>query len=215
MSVSFNVNDTSFTQLVQLSAIILLIYVVYTASSDKVYSVMGDVTSDVDQRVYTVKKAVCNRETGMCKNFADSKEAANLLAKVKQNLVRLVATLKVKYPNDPDIQRLLYRFSPDSIVEGSNNSGLTTYTVNKGSTIAFCLRSRDDKYTLDTNLNTLMYVALHELAHILDKDHDPAHKNGFPKKMQFIIKEATELGIYTYQDYRTNPSQHCGITINS
>jgi len=209
------INDIQLGQIAQLTAIILAIYFVYNATTGNVYSVMGTVTSDVDNSTYTIKKAVCNRTTGVCKQLSDTKEAANLLAKVKGNLVRLVASLKIKYPNDPDIQRLLYRFSPDAIVEGEHNSGLTTYTVNKGSTIAFCLRSRDDKYTLDTNLNTLMYVALHELAHILDKDHDPAHKNGFPKKMQFILKEATELGIYTYQDYRSNPSQHCGITINN
>lgn len=194
---------------------IILLYIIWGGNLEESYSIMGTEVSDVDQQRYTIKKAVCSRKTGECIQMRQTKEAANQLATVKKNLIRLVATLKSKYPDSPDVTRLVSRFSPDAILEGSNNSGLTTYTVNKGQEIAFCLRTRDNQRALETDMNTLMYVALHELSHILDENHDPNHKNGFPKKMQFIIKEAVEIGIYSPRDYRTTPAEHCGITINS
>lgn len=194
---------------------VVLLYLLWSRNSEESYSIMGTEVSDVDQQSYTIKKAVCSRTTGECVKMRQTKEAANMLATVKRNLVRLVATLKNKYPDNPDVIRLVSRFSPDAILEGSNNSGLTTYTVNKGQEIAFCLRTRDSQKALETDMNTLMYVALHELSHILDENHDPNHKNGFPKKMQFIIKEAIEIGIYSPRDYRVSPADHCGIIINS
>lgn len=194
---------------------LVLVYVLWSRNSEESYSIMGTEVSDIDKQTYTIKKAVCSRKTGECVKLRQTKEAANQLATVKRNLIRLVATLKSKYPDSPDVTRLVSRFSPDAILEGSNNSGLTTYTVNKGQEIAFCLRTRDNQRNLETDMNTLMYVALHELSHILDENHDPNHRNGFPKKMQFIIKEAVELGIYSPRDYRVSPAAHCGIIINS
>ena len=50
------------------------------------------------------------------------------------------------------------------IYENDPNSDLTSYSVNKGEELAFCLKSKRTGNLHDINL--LMYVCLHEMAHI-------------------------------------------------
>jgi hypothetical protein len=158
------------------------------------------VTSDVDNRSYLVKKK------------DDSMEAANLLARLNDTVQRLIVHLLEKYPDDERVLLLDQRYNPDALSEGTNDTGYTSYSINKGERIIMCLRSRDEVATLE-NENTLVYVLVHELAHLATAEI--GHTKTFWKNFRFFIMEAVSLGVYEDTDYSDTPVNYCGIEINS
>ena len=156
------------------------------------------VKSDVDGKVYLVR------------NLPDSKDAANLLATVKLKCVKLVGYLSEKYQNNPAIDRLILKYNPDNITESGKNSKYTSYSVNKGEKIVFCIRSRDGNEKL-VNINTLIFVALHELSHIMTKSI--GHTDEFWDNFKFLLREAISIKVYKYQDFRRKPVKYCGTEI--
>ena len=70
--------------------------------------------------------------------------------------------------------------------------GNKSYTVNKKH-IYLCLKDENDNYY---NINMLMYVALHELAHVIDDVVDTNHRPEFFKILDNLILKADELDLY-------------------
>ena len=166
-----------------------------------------------------VKEGICRTNKNgeeSCKTFSESSQtqAAGLITNIRRKLSSFVKHLSSKYPNRRDVKLLVRRWNPNAVMEGSHNSGLTTYTLQKGKKIAFCLRDRDGTDRLHTDENTLIYVGLHELAHLMEKHHNPNHEGGFIDLWQFVLREAAELGIWQQHDYERNPVRYCGIYID-
>jgi predicted SprT family Zn-dependent metalloprotease len=88
------------------------------------------------------------------------------------------------------------------------NTG-TSFTTNK-STITLCLRSKETGARHSDNL--LIYVALHELAHVAcsEKGHTQLFKNIFKR----LVHLANEAGIYQIEDYQNNPIEYCGMQLH-
>ncbi len=138
--------------------------------------------------------------------------AANLLASVSDKCTELVEYVKKKHPNDERIKKLAEGFNPTKISETLPTSELTAYSENKGEKLAFCLnRSKNDNENL-IDLNTLTFVALHELAHIMTSSI--GHKQEFWQNFKFLLENAKAAGIYKPVDYKSNPKNYCGMTIN-
>lgn len=137
--------------------------------------------------------------------------AANLLASVTEKMKMMVNYLKEKYPNDERVKKLSEGFNPQKISETLPTSELTAYSENKGEKIAFCLNTTKDGDKL-IDINTLTFVALHELSHIMTKSI--GHKREFWENFKFILENAKEANIYQPIDYKKNPKQYCGMTIN-
>ena len=95
-------------------------------------------------------------------------------------------------------------------METEKGSKYTSYSINKGEKLVFCLRSKDGTDKL-TDLNTITFVALHELTHILTKSI--GHTPEFWSNFKFILKIAVKLGIYKKVDYSINPKKYCGMTV--
>ena len=147
----------------------------------------------------------------------DKQLKANLLGKVVNNLYLLkdhmVFNIK-KFPEHEEyINQLSTQFNKDRtiIYETDPSSSLTSYSINKGEEISFCLRSKKTKQLHDINL--IMYVAIHELSHIACPviGHGPIFKMIFKK----LLEEAIILGIYTQVDYSINPIEYCGMMLTS
>ena len=97
------------------------------------------------------------------------------------------------------------------IYENDPNSELTSFSVNKGEEIAFCLKS---KRTGNIHqLNLIMYVALHEMAHIACPE--VGHGLLFQKIFKFLIEVAIEIGLYKLDNYDSNPVEYCGMMLTS
>jgi hypothetical protein len=157
------------------------------------------VQSHIDNRRYLVR------------NVDDKQEAANMLANMRSRLEKLIQNIEMNYPNDPKVKRLVNKFNPDRISESLRGSKYTSYSINKGEKIVLCLRSKDITQKL-TDINTLMFVTLHELAHIMTVSI--GHTKEFWSNFKFILKIAVQIGVYDNIDYSQNPQPYCGIEVN-
>ena len=137
-------------------------------------------------------------------------DAADLLAHVTKKCRELVDYVGKKYPNDPDVKRLVEGFNPQKISETLPTSELTAYSENKGEKIAFCLNKTKNSSTL-IDINTLTFVALHELSHVMTKSI--GHKQEFWQNFKFLLENAKAANIYQPVDYKKNPQGYCGMTI--
>ena len=137
--------------------------------------------------------------------------AANLLADVTKKMKDMVAYMKEKQPQDPRTKRLVEGFNPKKISETLPTSQLTAYSENKGEKIAFCLNTTKEGNRL-IDINTLTFVALHELSHIMTESI--GHKQEFWQNFKFLLQNAKEAGIYMPEDYKKKPKEYCGMKIN-
>ena len=136
--------------------------------------------------------------------------AADLLAKVTQRCKMLVEYMRQKYPDDPRIQRLVKGFNPKKISETLPTSELTAYSENKGEKIAFCLNTTKTGNKL-IDLNTLTFIAIHELSHITTKSI--GHKQEFWQNFKFMLENAVDIDLYEPEDYKNQPKEYCGMKI--
>ncbi len=178
---------------------IMLLSIIYIHFENKKTDV-NYVVSKVDKRKYLVQ------------NHPDKQQAADNLATIRKNLVMLVQELKKKNKNNVDVERMVNNFNPDNISESTKNNKYTSYSINKGEQIVFCLRSRDDTNKL-VELNIMMFVALHELAHTMTKSI--GHTTEFWNNFRILLRNARNLGIYQRVDYDKNPVDYCGTKITN
>jgi len=163
-------------------------------NSDLVY-----IKSNLDNREYLVQR------------FPDSNRAADLISIIKKRLDKLTNYCYNKYKLD-SVKRLKRKFNSESIVEVGKGSKYTSYSINKGEKIVLCLRSRDGNNKL-IDKNTLMFVATHELAHIMTLSI--GHTEEFWDNFRFLLKNAIELKLYNDVNYNKYPKKYCGITVSS
>jgi len=138
-------------------------------------------------------------------------DAVDLLAQCTNNCINLVKHMDENHSDDPRVQKLVKGFNPAAISETLPTSELTAYSENKGEKIAFCLNKTKSSTKL-IDLNTLTFVAIHELAHIMTTSI--GHKQEFWQNFKFLLEGAKAAGIYEPVDYQKNPENYCGITIS-
>jgi hypothetical protein len=137
--------------------------------------------------------------------------AADRLAHVNNNLNKLVNHLSKKYPENDNVQRLINGYNPKKIYETLPTSEFTAYSENKGEKLAFCLDTEKNSKGRLIDMNTLMYVALHEVSHIATKS--VGHTDEFWSNFKFMITEAKAINIYNPIDYKKDPARYCGMNI--
>jgi len=137
--------------------------------------------------------------------------AANLLASVTEKCKNMVKYMKEKHPDDERTKRLVDGFNPKRVNETLPTSELTAYSENKGEKLAFCLNTKKDGDKL-IDINTLTFVALHELSHIMTESI--GHKQEFWENFKYLLQNAKDAGIYEPIDYKKNPTEYCSMTIN-
>jgi predicted metal-dependent hydrolase len=112
------------------------------------------------------------------------------------------------------IEQLTKNYNSDRITEISplNLTGVTAYSENKRK-LVLCLRKKTavgGKYELHDE-NTVMYVVLHEMAHMMNDQW--GHDLIFWKLFKFLLVNATEAGLYKPIDYSKNPIVYCGLKL--
>ncbi len=159
------------------------------------------VTSKVDGKQYKVR------------DMADKQHAADLMAKIRINLTKLYEGLERKYPDKKQVKQLIRNFKsdPNRFIESTPDEEHTSSTINKGESIHMCLRQRQGPDESLVNQNVMMFVALHEMAHICTESigHGPDFWNNFG----WLIKEAEALNLYNYTDFSAHPVSYCGVYI--
>jgi len=154
------------------------------------------IKSNFDNRKYIVRK------------LPDGKKAANILAKINKNVLRLIDSLD---DNEREgIRKLRKNFNPDKLSETGLDAQYTSYSVNKGEEISICVRQPNNKFI---DMNTVMFVVIHELSHVMTKEI--GHTTKFWNNMEFLLKEAEKLDMYGPIDYHNEPVDYCGMEINT
>ena len=131
---------------------------------------------------------------------------------MNQKLAKLVHHCKKEFPERENVMRLVEGFNPKKISETLPTSEFTAYSENKGEKLAFCLDTEKNSQGRLIDMNTLMYVALHEVSHIATKSI--GHNDEFWENFKFIISEAKEINIYNPVDYKKSPARYCGMNIS-
>jgi len=181
----------------------LILIISYKLYSDSDIFQLKCIVSTLDGEKYCVRER---------KNI---QKASDLLAKTTDKMKKLVKYVDEKYKDkDKDnVKRLVKKFNPKKIVETLPTSEYTAYSENKGQKIAFCLNKekKDDNHLIDEN--TLMFVALHEMAHVASESI--GHNKEFWDNFKFLINEASEASLYIPVDYSKQNEEYCGMTISS
>jgi len=136
--------------------------------------------------------------------------AADLLANVTANMVRLVEFMDEEHGDQLRVKRLVENFNPERITETLPTSKLTAYSENKGEKIAFCLNETKTGNKL-IDMETLTFVAIHELSHVMS--NDIGHGDEFWVNFKFLLENAERAGVYKNIDYKESPKSYCGMTI--
>jgi predicted metal-dependent hydrolase len=156
------------------------------------------------------EKAELDGNMYLVRNVDDKAKAANLLAAIRQKLDRIIDYLVKKYPEKDNVARLKTKFRAENIEESEAGSKYTSYSVNKGEKIVFCIRSKEKEARLEDE-NLLVFVALHELGHIMTVS--TGHTDEFWNNFRFLLKESIKIGVYKRQDFKKNPQKYCGTKI--
>lgn len=160
-----------------------------------------EVLSSMDGQYYRVR------------DMPDKERAANLMASVRKRLTQLCDALEKKYPDRPQVKLMVrnFRSDPHRFVESTPDEEHTSSTVNKGESIHMCLRQRDGPNEDLVDENVIMFVALHEMAHVSTESigHGPDFWNNFG----WLLKEAEALQLYQYTDFSAHPVRYCGVYI--
>lgn len=193
----------------RLSILLIIIFIIIFIFYKYNYSEMTYVKSTIDNKYYRVR------------DLPDKLIAANMIAKIRQNILELVDYM---YENKDDkykeykenIERLKERAHLVVMSENNGKGKDTSYSVNKGDELVICLRSKID-YDKFHDINIIEYVVLHEISHIASPVYEENHNNHgpiFKKTFAFIANVAIETGYYKKINFKENPEEYCGITIN-
>ena len=156
------------------------------------------VKSNIDGRLYLVL------------SLPDKQRAANFLAEINRDLIRLIKHLKAKYPDSEDYDRLYRNYDPDKMSEGTPDSNYTSYTINK-SALVICIRQPDTHEFVEKNI--VLYPAIHEICHIMTAEI--GHTTTFWKNFKEVLTEAINMGVYQKVDFAKNPTPYCGLVLSS
>ena len=186
--------ESNLTYIIIIMIVVILIKIYLDADFLKLKCIV----STVDGKKYCVR------------DRKQSKQASDLLAKVNKNMQDLADYMEKTYPNRENVKRLVDGYNPKKIVETVPTSEYTAYSENKGEKLAFCLnRKKGGKKLID--INTLTFVAIHEMAHIMTVSI--GHTEEFWQNFKFLLENAIDEKIYHPVDYKKNPQPYCGMDI--
>lgn len=173
------------------------------------------------------------REWSVVESYENNTEAAALMSRVHDRMIKLLRALKEKYHVDETddviaeegpghvvasddvltiVHTLLDNYNPDVIYENDPQySSDTSYTINKGSSMYVCLRKRDQPHLIEDE-DLTFFVVLHEAAHIANYN-GWGHDDRFWTVFKFLIHEAVLAGVYTPVDYEKRPQDYCGLNV--
>lgn len=176
----------------------LILFICIKIYTDSDHFNLKCIISGVDGKKYCVRER------------AKLELAADRLATVNVKMNQLVQYCYKKYPERENVKRLKKGYNPKEIYETLPTSEFTAYSQNKGEKIAFCLDTKKEGGNL-IDMNTLTFVAIHELSHIACESI--GHTDEFWNDFKFLLEESKILGIYNPIDYKKNPQDYCGMKI--
>lgn len=162
-----------------------------------------------------------NNQAYLVNDLPDSQEAANMLARVMLILAKLVNLIIKDYDQGKGthtddkyikyVKQIKKRLPKVKISENPTNSNYTSYSINKGEELVFCIRNKINFKIHD--INVILYVAIHEIAHI--GCPEIGHTNLFKKINLYLLSKSVCYGLYKYVNYFYLHEDYCGMTLTS
>ena len=106
--------------------------------------------------------------------------------------------------NDPDVRILSKKFK-ENFYYFKENGQYTGFIKGYGRLIGICSKNKDDK---NINVNDMLFVFLHELAHCMCQSYD--HDALFWKKFQKLENYANEINLI---DFNSLSKEICDINV--
>ncbi len=139
-------------------------------------------------------------------------EVLELFKKISERIDRFVDhCYHTSYPDAERAERLHSRWHNVIMRETEKGEDSIAYIVNKDYELRVCVTDKVTRKPED--LNTAMFVVIHELAHMISYSY--GHNDEFWNNFKLLLKEAIKEGIYSYQNYSAEQEKYCGITIHS
>jgi len=184
-------------EIIIVALVALIIYLIYSIKNN------GLVHAEFDGQIYMVQE------------HKDKMKAVDLLIKLKNDLAVIAqkSLERAQSENNKDyinyISIILSKLKTVFIREVEKDSPYTSYSVNKGEELVFCLRNKETFEFYD--YNKILYVAVHEIAHI--GCPEVGHTKLFFELNKYLLETAQQNGLYNFIDYNTTPEEYCGIQI--
>lgn len=177
--------------------------------------------------VKTNKLSLINtNEIGHQEDLPNKMGAFNLLesmfVKTDKFLIQLRQDVNQRCSNSDDqnhkdeltkVSRLVNRLQKNiEVFESEFEEGVSSYCVNKGEEIAICVRNKNNKNVFH-NQNTLWFVIMHELAHVMSISE--GHNQEFIENFKYLLVKSKELGYYVPKNYKENNINYCGVDVTA
>jgi hypothetical protein len=136
--------------------------------------------------------------------------AANYLATLSEKISKIVNYMyENNLPNEETANRLYKRWHNCRLRETNSSEKSVAYTVNKGDEMRLCIRKNGNL----EDMNTSVFVILHELAHLMSVSY--GHNEEFRDNFSYITHTASSIGVYIPVNYQDIPTDYCGTVINT
>lgn len=190
--------------------LVILVYKIY--KKDDIINVV----SSVDNKVYQVRNtsSILRRENYTGDNTTNNNtiRAVEYLSELNKRVNILIDYMvSESLPNIVSAHRLKSRWSQCNLRETSIWDDSIAFTVNKGKEIRICIR--DSSGSEFEEINTSMFVILHEIAHVMSESY--GHNDEFNDNFKYITHLASYLGLYKPENFEESPKTYCGFPIRS
>ena len=136
------------------------------------------------------------------KPLPDRQAAADRLAEMELRLRAFLDAAEAVVPGDVRLQNVRRRWN-GTLAETPGGDDIA-YSIGKDS-VYVCVRDADGRID---DLNTSMFVLVHELGHVATDDW--GHPPVFWQNMKFLLELAERTGLYVYQDFDSGKVTYCG-----
>lgn len=161
------------------------------------------------------------------KKYDNKDNAKYILQTIDRNLLILINKFNLKYSNIKTLnasnkKKKLLSFIKHKLNKTYKSSSLqenfpkvagkeVSYNVDKGNVISLCLRHYDnpDKFH---DINDLMFVAIHEVAHSCNESY--GHDTKFWKVFRILLEVAVENNLYKNINYQAQNKNYCSMAIS-
>lgn len=151
---------------------------------------------------YPVNKCINDVHQYCIKRDSENKKY-ELLKEISRRYDKMIYYLNKEHAMNKITKNINERLTDSTKYVEIMDSKYIAYSKNKGEELSFCLEKGD--------INSLMFVAIHELAHIATDE--VGHTHQFWDNFKFLLQCAIKTKVYRSVDYRKYPVTLCGSEI--
>jgi hypothetical protein len=182
---------------------LLVIFIIGSISYAFYYLTRDDTRpkrNPTDNRIYNIKKQSPEKDAA----------ALEFLSELQNKVTKLVSYMQENsLPDQFTANRLYNSWAMCQLRETSSFDKSIAMTIDKGTEIRICIRD-NNKFE---DINTAMFVILHELAHIMSVS--VGHTQEFYQHFYYITHLASYLNLYVPENFMDSPKTYCGTTIKT